>query len=204
MTTAAPSYIEAAQHTATSSVPTWKQADMLRLIASGASPYKSPQTRHQTVGARCLIERCVAAGWLVAADGWLGWTLTDCGVEALRRATPKSAADRFWSKVDKNGPTPVHCPEVGQCWVWTAFRKPNNGYGTFKGEGGKRGTIILAHRFSYSMLADIPNGMRVLHRCDNPACVRPEHLFLGSQKDNVHDCIAKGRHVNPSGRWRAA
>ena len=87
---------------------------------------------------------------------------------------------RFWSKVKKtNG-----------CWEWTAALA-GEGYGTF--QRGVRDPIY-AHRFAYIMThGQIPNGKFVLHRCDNKICVRPSHLFLGTQKDNIVDAVSKGR-----------
>src|SRR5262245_50376469 len=94
--------------------------------------------------------------------------------------------DRFWAKVNK----------TDGCWLWTA-QVNNKGYGRFyyypKTETHRRSWGIYAHRLSW-MLAngEIPEGMNVLHRCDTPACVNPEHLFLGTQADNMHDCKIKG------------
>lgn len=89
---------------------------------------------------------------------------------------------RFWSKVNK----------TKSCWLWEA-NKATNGYGMFKHDGKMR----LAHRHSYEMnVGKIPDGLCVLHKCDVPACVNPDHLFLGSHKDNAKDKVAKGRH-----RW---
>ena len=91
-------------------------------------------------------------------------------------------AERFWSKVSKSD----------GCWLWVAFRD-RNGYGRFGTSALNRST--LAHRTSYSLtFGDIPEGMHVLHKCDNPPCVNPDHLFLGTDKDNAQDCKAKGRH----------
>lgn len=90
----------------------------------------------------------------------------------------------FWTHVDK----------TGDCWEWTA-RKDAKGYGTF-GRCGK------AHRFAWEAInGPIPKAegihrIGVLHKCDNPACVRPDHLFLGTQKDNMVDCASKGRMNN--------
>lgn len=97
--------------------------------------------------------------------------------------TPESES-RFWSKVDKSG----------ECWVWMASRLPW-GYGQF-GVAGR--TSARAHRVSWEMAyGPIPDGLLVLHRCDNPPCVRPDHLFLGTARDNLLDAIAKGRHAAP-------
>lgn len=79
------------------------------------------------------------------------------------------------------------------CWEWQAT-KNNKGYGMIgiTTAIGKR----LAHRVSYELhIGPIPDGLCVLHRCDNPACVRPGHLFLGTKRDNVADMDTKGRRV---------
>lgn len=99
--------------------------------------------------------------------------------------------DIFWSRVNKNGP--IH-PVYGRCWMWIAARymkrvdgkwKPL-GYGMFKGAG--------THRTSYRLTyGDIPKDMFVLHKCDNPGCVNPGHLFLGTPQDNMTDKKNKGR-----------
>jgi len=83
------------------------------------------------------------------------------------------------------------------CWNWKASKR-NKGYGAFvwADESGK---IIQgrAHRFSYEYhIGKIPNKIFVLHKCDNPKCVNPSHLFLGTNKDNVTDMMKKGRHWN--------
>lgn len=89
-------------------------------------------------------------------------------------------SERFWSKVDK----------TDGCWVWIASKLPT-GYGQFwSGERNMR-----AHRFSYILhYGNIPNGMLVCHKCDNPSCVRPDHLFLGTSLDNAIDKVSKGRN----------
>jgi len=95
---------------------------------------------------------------------------------------------KLWDKVDK---TP-------SCWVWTAYRNAG-GYGLV-GRGGKS---YLAHRMAYEeLVGPIPAGLCVLHRCDNPACIRPDHLFLGSRGDNNRDRDRKGRNrMQVAGRW---
>jgi hypothetical protein len=92
-------------------------------------------------------------------------------------------AERFWVKVDKNGP--LH-PTLGTaCWVWTG-RHLTWGYGQIENH--------LTHRLSWRLHnGPIPNRLQVLHRCDNPPCVNPAHLFLGTNTDNRADSKAKGR-----------
>ena len=100
---------------------------------------------------------------------------------------PVSMYERFMEKVDK----------TSTCWNWTANTN-NKGYGMFsinKAIGKK-----LAHRISFELHGgEIPNGACVLHRCDNPACVNPDHLFLGTHRDNMRDKELKGR-ANHKGR----
>lgn len=89
---------------------------------------------------------------------------------------------RFWRKVLVDTP-------LEACWEWTGSRW--NGYGTLSGDGG---ATLKAHRASWSLFrGEIPNGLHVLHHCDNRACVRPSHLFLGTNRDNMQDMVNKGR-----------
>lgn len=93
----------------------------------------------------------------------------------------KPLEERFWKKVQK----------TNDCWLWTATKITS---GLPYGMIGVNGTNKLAHRISYELTyGPIPEGMNVLHRCDNPSCVRPDHLFLGTQSDNARDMVAKGR-----------
>lgn len=97
--------------------------------------------------------------------------------------------ERFWAKVDKNGPVPLHRPELGPCWIWTAGKFPN-GYGQFHFDGGPK----YAHRISYEIhFGPIPKWLRSCHHCDNRSCVRGSHLFSGTQKQNIQDAVSKGR-----------
>jgi hypothetical protein len=94
-------------------------------------------------------------------------------------------ADRFWEKVDRRGPD--------ECWPWIRYRN-HEGYGHFAITPGR---VIGAHRAVWELtVGSIPNGLHVLHRCDNPPCVNPEHLFLGTNADNVQDSFLKKRRKN--------
>lgn len=100
---------------------------------------------------------------------------------------------RFWSKVDKNGPIPPHRPELGPCWLWTGS-KARGGYGKISCGPAMTRRMLQTHRVAYELEnAPIPDGYFCCHHCDTPGCVRPSHLFAGTNADNVRDCKAKGR-----------
>lgn len=111
-----------------------------------------------------------------------------CHGKAIKGVKVKTDVERFWSKVNKDGPVPEHRPELGPCWVWTASTV-HHGYGYFFYDEGSS-----AHRFGYIVqVGPIPEGHDVLHHCDNPPCVRGDHLFTGTAKDNGVDMSRKGR-----------
>lgn len=119
-----------------------------------------------------------------------------CGGLA-RWSTAPSLFERFWEKVDRNGPIPAHCPELGPCWIWLGTRG-NNGYGLLYAKSLGLGTL-RAHHVSYEIhFGSLVSGAWVLHHCDNPPCVRPDHLFAGTQVDNMKDMAAKGRNGRQS------
>ena len=101
-----------------------------------------------------------------------------------RRGTPE---ERFWRHVERGD----------DCWRWTAHRIRVRGklwYGMFN---ALPRTPMGAHRFSWELHnGPIPNGLFVLHSCDNPECTNPKHLFLGTQADNVRDMTLKRRHTD--------
>ena len=97
---------------------------------------------------------------------------------------PRTVTRTFWERVTK---TP-------ECWIWKGYTT-KLGYGLLT----TNSITTTAHRFSWELLhGPIPLGLNVLHKCDNPPCVRPDHLFLGTQWDNIQDMIDKERQQDYS------
>lgn len=102
----------------------------------------------------------------------------------------QAIAERFWPKVNAGSPE--------ECWLWNAARD-SHGYGQLRITGGH----LQAHRVSYELaIGQIPPGLHVRHRCDNPPCVNPLHLEVGTQSDNMRDCVERGRHGSQRRRQR--
>lgn len=104
-------------------------------------------------------------------------------LRTTRPLSPSSISEtqraRFWSRVDKSN----------DCWTWLAL-KNHSGYGLFS----INDKMYRAHRVSYTIsVGEIPTGLLVCHRCDNPGCVNPSHLFVGTDSDNRLDSKSKGR-----------
>lgn len=103
---------------------------------------------------------------------------TKACADATRREVPDP--ERFWNKVNKGD----------GCWLWTASTN-DDGYGHFRSAAGKH---LNAHRYSYQLHnGAIPAGMTVMHSCDTPRCVNPEHLRLGTHAENMADMRSKNR-----------
>lgn len=91
-------------------------------------------------------------------------------------------AERFAAKVHK----------TDGCWLWTGATT-STGYGHLT-KGGHDGRPVKAHRLAYELAnGPIPDGLEVCHHCDTPLCVRPDHLFLGTRRENLGDAMRKGR-----------
>jgi len=103
-----------------------------------------------------------------------------------KRGRPfQPVAQRFWAKVKV----------TAGCWPWMAYRN-SDGYGMFN----LCGEPLYAHRVAWLLsVGPIPIGMEILHECDNRPCVRPDHTYLGTQLENMADCIARGRRANFAG-----
>jgi hypothetical protein len=107
---------------------------------------------------------------------------------------------RFWSFVDERGPD--------ECWGWQGGRD-RQGYGQMT---VRRGKTLKAHRLSWELAhhCEIPDGMMIRHTCDNPSCVNPAHLLVGTNVDNMHDLMERGdskklaRCVLPGERHRSS
>lgn len=134
----------------------------------------------------CKIPECDnpghARGW--CKKHWQRWRKNGDPEKLLHFPTPEQS---FEARTDRNGD--------GGCWLWTGS-KIQGGYGKL----WVYGKYMLAHRYSWQLHnGPIPDELCVLHRCDNPSCVNPDHLFLGTQADNLADMRAKGRDNQPKG-----
>lgn len=179
---------------------------------AGISQAQSPESERQTkVCTKCRIEKPRAA--FVSTPNKRGpdkprYLVSNCKScqEATRRAAGARSAEevrqerraaaligsevRFWRMVDKSGPIPVHCPELGNCWTWKGGRHAQFGYGMFS----VTCRAVTAHRFSWQLAnGAISSEVCVLHKCDNPPCCNPAHLFTGTRTDNANDKVSKGR-----------
>lgn len=106
----------------------------------------------------------------------------NCRDIGMAKENSRPLADRFWAKVDRRGP--------GDCWQWTGA-KTHGGYGVI---GIGHAHLLRAPRVSYEMhIGPIPPGMVIRHKCDNPPCVNPAHLEVGTLRDNTHDAVSRGR-----------
>lgn len=146
------------------------------------------QTQAENVAHRVACGR--SRGGKQLGSGDFGWSSYNG-----RRKPYNTPAVRFWSNIDRNGPVPSHVPHLGNCWLWTAG-KSHFGHGTFR----YKGKMVVTHRVMWlEECGEIPDGLHVLHRCDIPNCVRPEHLELGTEADNVRHREERGRGNQQNG-----
>ena len=126
--------------------------------------------------------------------GWGRFCSYDC-----RYASLGPIVWRFWLRVNKAGPIPAHAPHLGPCWLWTGPVSGPMRYGVLSVERRN----VYTHRYMYELACGpVPEGLFVLHRCDTPRCVRPDHLWLGTHTDNMRDSYVKGRRTLPSTKGR--
>lgn len=107
----------------------------------------------------------------------------------MPKYTAQERIGKFWSRVDKS-------PHPKGCWIWTGATT-SHGYGYVCWDYKNQYTHRVSYEWAFGVILE---GMHVLHSCDNPACVNPAHLTLGTAKDNVHDMWRKGRSYSTKGR----
>jgi hypothetical protein len=107
-----------------------------------------------------------------------------CGnvcAQAAKKHSPERVRASFWSMVDK----------TGDCWLWTGYRQPD-GYGQFRANS----KFYNSHKFAYELAyGPVPDGLEVMHTCDQPHCCNVAHMRLGTHLENMQDCKAKGRQA---------
>lgn len=137
----------------------------------------------------CAVAQCdrlaVRRGWCFAH---YRRSLDGRKMDTPLRLRGVPAADRFWQKVNKDGPIPEYRPDLGPCWLWMAGR--TNGYGVFH-SNPTAGQVVRAHRWLYEQtIGPVPAGWDLDHLCRVRHCVRPEHLEPVTRQENV----ARGMH----------
>ena len=109
------------------------------------------------------------------------WRSTGVLGGPIRQYVSGTPEQRFWPKVNKAGPAPTYRPDLGPCWLWTAYLY--KGYGRFNGGQGR---IVEAHRFAYELAKGaIPSGLVLDHLCRVTSCVNPDHLEPVTIAENV-------------------
>ncbi len=135
----------------------------------------------------CTVEGCEKTAEARGVCNTHYMQLRRSGQTPIGTRSHGTVEQRFWKHVNKDG----------DCWLWTAHTKTGKEYGRL-GAGGDGGKYLLAHRVSYEIhYGAISDGMVVMHKCDNPRCVNPEHLTVGTTSDNIKDAYAKGRKLTP-------
>lgn len=149
----------------------------VRLAARTAR--RDPTRREQRICAHCST----------AFETWAANRQQYCSLACSVEHRRSQREARFWSHVDRDGPPPAHRPELGGCWLWTGALC-GKGYGACA--FGMR--HVMTHRLSWELAnGPIPEGLDVLHKCDVMRCVRPDHLYVGTQSDNNRDMWGRER-----------
>ncbi|WP_337360692.1 HNH endonuclease signature motif containing protein [Cupriavidus metallidurans] len=126
-------------------------------------------------------------------------TCSHCGI-VFRRT---SSMQRYCTSVCRFLAVANQFEAVDGCWIWPKSTNPVTGYGQMMTRVGGRSVLVAVHRLSFEVMkGPIPEGLQVLHKCDNRRCFNPMHLFAGTQRENILDMISKGRAA-PYPRRRA-
>ena len=140
------------------------------------------------IAAAHVSKPCEHCGQPITGPVWKVEKARYCSVACTNKAKVQDVGKRFWSKVDECGPD--------ECWEFAAVG--TDGYGKF----WYRGRSVHASRMSYELTHEpVPDDMCVCHKCDNPRCVNPSHLFLGSNRDNSQDMLSKNRAAIGNEHW---
>ena len=151
-----------------------------------------PAKRSKAVGCTCV--RCGVAFMAVPSAIRRGRRFCSRACGYASRVAP--LAERFWKHVDKG--------DGSGCWLWNGRKRAGYSYGTLSGEASATRRHELAHRVSWRLhFGEIPDGLVVCHRCDVPSCVRPDHLFLGTYRENIQDASRKLRLKHGEQCWSA-
>lgn len=148
-----------------------------------------PWAKAKNIGG-CSVEGCLNGGRL--KRGWCGkhyqrWKSHGDPSVTLTNKINGAVEDRLWPKITRT--------DANDCWLWTASRN-DDGYGVFRFDG----KMTVAHRVVYFLhYGTDPGNFEVCHKCDNPPCCNPFHLFLGTHQDNMTDMVNKGRSVHRTG-----
>lgn len=154
--------------------------------------HKSFSLPQRDLSRECLCAQCGTAfdrGYAINSQRKRNpqYCSDQCNAIAARNKALAREGERFWKYVGKGDPN--------QCWEWSGYRS-KLGYGRFT-RVGKAGTQ-MAHRLAYELVnGPLPSHLFACHKCDNPPCCNPNHLFAGTAADNLHDAINKGRWKKP-------